>query len=313
MKFSIIIPVYNVYDYLGKCLESVLNQTYDNYEVIIVNDGTKDNSQEIIKYYCKLDNRFKGYIKENGGLSDARNFGVKKATGDYIVFLDGDDYISKKLLESINEELKINEVDLVRYQVRRIVDGEQIECPATTFSNMPSINAFRELMKNELFVTAWSTAYNRKFFMKYKFQYAVGKLHEDFGLTPLIYLCAKRISCIPYVGYNYVIRENSIMTATNKRNVLKRNADMLYHFEFLINTAARLDVDYNTLQLFKSFVANAMIFRCRDLDGEILDDYLKELKRLKVGDYLLDDTFARGLKKNLFKMAPKFYIKHFLH
>ena len=82
MKFSIVIPVYNVEKYIDKCLNSIINQTYKNFEVIIVNDGTKDNSQQIIDEYVKKDNRFKSYKKENGGLSDARNYGIKYATGD---------------------------------------------------------------------------------------------------------------------------------------------------------------------------------------------------------------------------------------
>lgn len=312
MKFSIIIPVYNVYDYLEKCLSSVLDQNYDNYEVIIVNDGTKDNSEEIIDKYTKLDKRFKSYKKENGGLSDARNFGAKKATGDYIIFLDGDDYIGHKLLTKICEEVTENDVDLVRYQVRKIYPDHEEECISTTFSNMPSINAFRELTKNELFVTAWSTAYKRSFYNKYKFQFTVGRIHEDFGLVPLIYLCANRVSSISYIGYNYVQRENSIMTTDTKKNNEKRNKDMIYHFEVLMDTSSRLDVDYKTLKLFRSFISSSLIFRCKDLEGEMLENYLKELKRLKVADYLLDDTFGRNMKKQLIKIAPKLYIKMFL-
>ena len=94
MKFSIIVPVYNVEKYLKRCLDSIQNQTYDNFEVIIVNDGSPDHSQEIIDEYVKHDDRFLSYQKENGGLSDARNYGVKYATGDYLLFVDSDDYVS---------------------------------------------------------------------------------------------------------------------------------------------------------------------------------------------------------------------------
>ena len=95
MKFSIVIPVYNVEGYIEKCLNSIKIQTYSNFEVIIVNDGSPDNSEKKIKTFLK-DKRFKYYKKENGGLSDARNYGIKYTTGDYLLFVDSDDYIDKK-------------------------------------------------------------------------------------------------------------------------------------------------------------------------------------------------------------------------
>jgi len=104
MKFSIIVPVYNVEDYLKQCLDSIIGQTYTNFEIIIVNDGSKDNSQQIIdEYEQKYPSLIKAFKKENGGLSDARNFGVEKVVGDYILFVDSDDYINKELLEKLNE------------------------------------------------------------------------------------------------------------------------------------------------------------------------------------------------------------------
>ena len=112
MKFSIIIPVYNVEKYLRQCLDSLQKQVYENFEVIIVNDGSPDQSQVIIDEFVQKDARFFGYQKENGGLSDARNYGVEKATGDYLLFVDGDDYISPDYLKSIEETVsntKFNE------------------------------------------------------------------------------------------------------------------------------------------------------------------------------------------------------------
>ena len=93
MKFSIIVPVYNVEKYVEKCLKSIDNQSYQKFEAIIVNDGSKDKSDSIIKKYIKDKKQFIYLTKENGGLSDARNFGIKYASGDYIIFLDSYDYI----------------------------------------------------------------------------------------------------------------------------------------------------------------------------------------------------------------------------
>ena len=110
MKYSIIVPVYNMEKYISKCLDSIFSSTYKNYEVIIVNDGSTDKSDEIIKTYIEK-NRNIIYIKEeNMGLSTARNNGVSKATGDYIIFVDSDDYIEEKLLENLELNIDNNDV-----------------------------------------------------------------------------------------------------------------------------------------------------------------------------------------------------------
>ena len=93
MKVSVIVPVYNVEKYIKKCLNSLVNQTLDEVEIVVVNDGSPDNSQKIIDEYTKKYKNIKSYVKKNGGLSDARNYGIKKATGKYISFVDSDDYI----------------------------------------------------------------------------------------------------------------------------------------------------------------------------------------------------------------------------
>ena len=117
-KFSIIIPVYNVEKYIKKCLDSVFNQTYKDFEVIVVNDGTPDKSMEMIKEYnvTIID-------QKNQGLSAARNNAVKKAKGDYIIFLDSDDYWRKDLLKEINKSLK-NNPDVVRFQIQEIFEDQ---------------------------------------------------------------------------------------------------------------------------------------------------------------------------------------------
>ena len=115
-KISVIVPVYNTERYLSKCLDSILNQTYDDIEVIVVNDGSTDNSELIIKEYVnKFPNKLKYYKKENGGLSDARNYGVEKAIGDYLCFVDSDDYIDTKLFEMVTPQMD-KQIELIKYK-----------------------------------------------------------------------------------------------------------------------------------------------------------------------------------------------------
>ena len=105
-KISIIVPVYNTEKYLSKCLNSLIKQTYKDIEIIVVNDGSKDKSLEIAKKFAKQDNRIKVFNKENGGLSSARNFGIEKASGEYIGFVDSDDYIKENMFEILYNMIK---------------------------------------------------------------------------------------------------------------------------------------------------------------------------------------------------------------
>ena len=119
-KLSVIVPVYNTELYLDKCLESIVNQTFDDIEIIVVNDGSPDNSEGIIqKYIRNYPNKIKYFKKENGGLSDSKNFGVEKATGEYITFVDSDDYIDHDLYLQLLECMN-NQVDLIKFKFIRI-------------------------------------------------------------------------------------------------------------------------------------------------------------------------------------------------
>ena len=115
MKISIIIPIYNGEKFIKKCLNSILNQTYKNWEVIIVNDGSTDNTELILKEYCEKDSRILSFNKKNSGVSDSRNIGIEKAVGDYITFVDCDDWIEEDTLEKIVAILQEKECDVLRY------------------------------------------------------------------------------------------------------------------------------------------------------------------------------------------------------
>ena len=113
MKVSVIVPVYNVEEYIDKCLDSLVHQTLTDLEIIVVNDGSPDNSEKIIKKYEKKYKNIKYLVKENGGLSDARNFGLKYAKGEYIAFLDSDDYVSEEMYQMMYIKAKSEDFDMV--------------------------------------------------------------------------------------------------------------------------------------------------------------------------------------------------------
>ena len=229
MKYSIIIPVYNVENYIKKCLESIKGQTYKNFEVIIVNDGSKQNEKEIIKPFLK-DKRFKYYEKENGGLSDARNYGVGYAAGDYIIYVDSDDYIEKDLLTKINNLVETIDYDVVRYNLNVVSeDGEII------FKNDDidlTYDSIKGILLNKYVEPAWLYAYKKDFYLKNKFTFPKGKIHEDFYLTLLILDKAKNIGVINYNGYNYVQRGTGIMGNKAYEKVKIRVEDFISHNKY---------------------------------------------------------------------------------
>ena len=298
MKFSIIIPVYNVEKYIDRCLKSIVEQNYKNYEVIIVNDGTKDNSVEIIEKYTKKNDNFKLYNKENGGLSDARNYGLKYVTGDYLLFIDSDDYINKDLLNELNNLLQEKEYDLVKFKIRLVDDNGNF------IRNEKGLETSKEISLNDIFSEefcepAWTYCYNVNFWKINDFKYIKGKIHEDFGLTPEIIMRARSFYYLNYYGYNYVQRENSIMTTKSVEKDIKKAYDMLDQFDRLISLKFE---NKNYIDIYKSFLANAVISKRKTLTGSVKKEYINELRKRKVFDLILSDTLLRKIKKILLKL-----------
>ena len=225
-KFSIIIPVYNVEKYLNKCLDSVVKQTYKNYEVIIVCDKCSDNSESIVDEYIKKYKNFTKIYAEHTGLSKARNIGVEASSGEYILFLDGDDYFELDLLKTLNEKLK-DTPDLIRFQIQDVKGKEIIKYNELGFNTTDGISAFNKIFKYHYIENAWSYSYNANFYKKNKFKFMEGCIAEDYGLIPLIIAKAKKVKSISYIGYNYVQRENSLMSDTNYSKKVKKMEDML--------------------------------------------------------------------------------------
>lgn len=300
-KFSIIIPVYNVEKYLKKCLDSVFNQTYKEYEVIVVNDGTKDSSMDIVKDY-----NVKVINQKNQGLSAARNAGVKVATGDYLIFLDSDDYWEKNLLKELSKSLK-NNPDLVRFQINEVYeDGRVIPYQEESFTNLSGPDAFKKIVKYHFVENAWCYAISKKYYLQNKFEFKPSTIHEDFGLIPLIIMKAKKVNSINYLGYNYLQRQGSIMSNKNYEKTKKKVADMYLHYNYLIEEINKLDVDTT---IFKSFIANSLILKITELNHKDYKVYLNKLKKEKVFDNLLTDTTSRKVKKVLLTLSPRNYYK----
>ncbi len=300
-KFSIIIPVYNVEKYIKKCLDSIFNQTFTDFEVIVVDDGCTDKSIEIVNNY-----NVKIIHSKHIEVSEARNIGVKEATGEYIIFIDSDDYWDKDLLKEINKSTK-NNPDLVRFQARTVTDDGIINnYEEEPFEGLNGNDAFNRILNYHYVDSVVFYAIKRKYFLKEKFQFNKNTIHEDFGLTPLIIIKASKVNSITYIGYNYYRRQGSIMTKNDYEWTKRKSHDMMIHYNFLIKESDKIKGEK---KYFRSFVANNMLLKITELNKKDYKQYLKELKKQGIYNNLLDDNLKRKIKKTMLKISPKFYYK----
>ena len=219
IKVSVIVPVYNVEKYLEKCLSSLVNQTLEDIEIIVVNDGTKDNSQAIIdKYVKEYPKKVKGYIKENGGQSSARNYGLKVAKGEYIGFVDSDDYVELDMFEKLYNKAKENDFDIAICNLNFVYEEDSGEDKFNI--NIKSDIIGKESIKNHMiniYPVVWNKIYKRKIFIKNKLKFKEKVWFED---VELLYKLVPYVETVGYVEdylYNYLQRQGSVTNTFDKR------------------------------------------------------------------------------------------------
>lgn len=214
---SVIIPVYGVEKYIAQCLESIINQTYNNLEIIVINDGTRDRSAEIAKEYAAQDSRIKVYDFENGGLSVARNRGLEIATGDYISYIDSDDWIDLKLYEVLIDSALTNNADMVKYGV---IETDEFKETRFSFDDTKIIlnerkQAFDYYFQGMLWTIACNGLYRCDLAKKVKFPENI--VHEDNYSSGLFLYFAKKVASIPFCGYYYRVNNAGISKGKVKR------------------------------------------------------------------------------------------------
>lgn len=264
---SIIIPVYNVEKYLHQCLNSVYSQNLEACEVICVNDGSTDNSRTILQEFKDINNDLILIDRENGGLSAARNSGLKMANGKYVYFLDSDDYLFHGVLRKTIDFVEENELDLAYFNVLK--DGKEFY-----FNNKKEITEVlsgKEYYKlnyevNGFFPPSavWTHLYKREFLLQNSMKFKEGIEHEDEEFTPRTYYFAQRVSCLNIpIQYHRVMREGSVTAATfvkfkerNIRDIIETCSD-LYNF-FKVNNcnenAFYLKVFFNYLSMARIII-----------------------------------------------------------
>lgn len=211
IKVSIIVPVYNVELYLEKCLLSLVNQTLQDIEILVVNDGSKDQSQKIIEnFQQKYPNKIFGFIKENGGLSDARNFGIDKAKGEYFGFVDSDDYVSATMFEEMYNLAEKHNAEMAICNLQKVDENGNVTQKLTQLPNFPE----KIILENNLSVFSDISYFAcNKLFKKELFQdkrFKKGIHFEDIELIPQLLLECETLAFTPNYHYQYLERQDSI-------------------------------------------------------------------------------------------------------
>ena len=227
---SVIVPVYNVEQYVETCIQSIINQTYKNLEIILVDDGSTDCSGKICDDMARQDKRIRVIHKENGGLSDARNIGIDYATGKLITFVDSDDYLTEKMIEKLYTSKVAHEAQISCCLLRFVSENPPKDVSSAfktsegESSCLSQSEALKKMLKqSEILHSAWAKLYDTELFQNIR--YPKGELYEDFGTTYKLFALSGRVAFIRIEGYCYFMRPGSIQ---NSKFTKKKMAELKF-------------------------------------------------------------------------------------
>lgn len=301
-KISIIVPIYNVEEYLEDCLDSIEDQSYTNLEILLVDDGSTDKSGAICEEYQKRDDRFKAIHQANRGVSDARNRGLLEATGEYIGFVDPDDFIERDYFDILISQMEKTKADIVVCGYRTFERAEE----ENAIIEMGIYNAHEliaELLQNDSMPCyLWNKLYKRAVFKGIIFP--VGRRYEDVWVMHLIFMNAERISVVNDMIYHYRLREGSItdVTRLNDSKELfesfeKRTADFKgTEYEYLSARGEMVLLRRLTLEMLEG----------RSIDRDYVSLLMRSGKRI-VKEYFWRFTWKERVQNILFCLSPRVY------
>ena len=316
IKFSIITPVYNVEQYLDQCVQSVLGQTYENYELILVNDGSKDSSGAICDRYAQLYPNIKTFHKANGGQLHTREYGIRKATGEYLIFLDSDDYLKTDALQVVHDAITMYQADCVIYGMQRVANGEvlsvtteRLEAPLTitdkrvlfkkVFGSSGYNSLCRKAVKTSLVTGIDYSAY-------YQLRHA-----EDLLQSIEMLDGASCTVLIPDVLYNYRVNPGSVTQTNCYENYTLNFQVRAYVLQYLQKNSLFTDEDFKeyrayAIRLLISEIETIAGFRTSFANKKNLFQKIHDQKYYK--DFLDCDAYDRqavGMKHILFVLFRK--------
>lgn len=304
---SIIVPIYNVEKYLVKCIDSLVNQTYKNIEIILVDDGATDNSGKMADEISKKDKRIIVYHKKNGGLSDARNYGIEKAKGKYICFVDSDDFVNKDYIYTLYDLIIKSKCQISVIGYEKIYNYEDIaddECEGI-IKKYTTEEAIDELFKEDSYGNyAWNKMYNINLFNDIR--YPFGKKMEDLGTTYKLFLKCDRIIYNNKKLYYYYQRDGSIINTHDSKLYL----DLLTQ---AIERYKTLKIKYSNSELNKIYIVEAILnfIPLIDYNKEIIKE-CENIIRTEVNNKLRKKlSYKKVIKAFIFKLNKDLFIKIF--
>ncbi|MFS4466774.1 glycosyltransferase [Maribacter sp. 2210JD10-5] len=328
MRLSIILPIYNVEKYISQCIDSLIDQdlNQEDYEIILVNDGSEDKSEDIAKSYCKNYFNVHLYVQKNAGVGSARNYGLEKAKGEYIYFLDPDDFLTTNVLSQLVNVIETNNLDVMTFNsttFKTIKSG-----PSNSSSKTKESATLSKIISGEDYIASmahssavWWFFIKREFLVATNLKFLEGQWMEDAIFMLHLFLKAKRIAHYNLMAHNYRIAPGSAMTSKEPAHYLKLTRDFknaAIYFNNIINDLKTRETNPNTIEQIKtkqqSFVFLAMMRMIKSTirfnEVKLIVKEISDIKSYPITHFLGHDfnqTYHRFLIR-LINNRYRFYI-----
>lgn len=314
MKLSIIIPVYNVELYLKECLDSIINQNNSAVELILINDGSTDNSLAICKEYSSKYDFIILINQLNSGQSAARNAGLKIATGTYIWFIDSDDWIAQDSIQTIHNYLSNSDVDLFSFSFENEVNGKIVASDLNYSETIAPCKPNEFLNTTKYFFTSpWVRIFRKTFLEQHSLKFIEGMVHEDDFFNYQCMNFAQKVQKIPDVLYFYRIRDNSTTTSLTYDVILKRINSLFYIIENL-RQFSNLDSNYieKRIVAYKNFIIAIAENYCKSKASfrqkvELISQVKSKIPKIEVSNEDYKHSKKVWLKKKMYNFGVYFY------
>lgn len=324
---SIVVPIYNVEKYLRKCVDSLLNQDIDNYEIILVDDGSPDSCSQICDEYAKHYTlnithntpTIRVVHRENGGLSAARNSGIEVAQGEYVMFIDSDDYIEPNVLGGLLEQIEHDKLDVLRYRLQYVNPQYEVYNPykkdpfkGNDYSEVPTngVSFLNSRMNTQCYACQFILRRDLIFnSLTHSFihSFTPGIYFEDTDWTPRMLVRAKRVASTNTVVYNYLMREGSITNAVNRSKQKKILDDKIRLVEAMQRQSRELQEQGKDNRWFARMIADTVISVITIIAVQFYkehDSYLTQLKHMDVFP-----IHSQHYKARLINISPNLMVK----
>ena len=310
-SLSVIVPIYNSEKGISRCLDSILAQEAPKIEIVLVDDGSEDGSEDIIKEYQKNHTNIAYYKKEHTGVADTRNFGMAKAKGDYIFFVDSDDYIDTQLLKRIEYYIE-QKIDVIKFKLARTNEAGDIleKVPGAIFDKVDGEEAFKRLYSTDVLLDSPCVyLFKRDYIQKNGFQFNVGTYHEDFGLIPIILIHADSVVSLDYYAYFYVQSSQSITRNTDYTKTIQKMKDSLAQYDIMLEKIKPLNLGKEAEENIKIYYTNAIIQKLKELNIKEQNEFIHEIKKRKMIRNIKVRDVRQLVKRIVLSLSIRWYLK----